>query len=76
MKWAIFFVLLLFLPQIVQASSQIAARDGLWLSLPPETIKCIVIRLPGDAGITAPGDYIFSLDFSDYGLVGWTIEKS
>ncbi len=52
---------LLLLPVQAMAASQIAPRDGLWLSLLPDMVKCIVIRLPRDAGITQPGNYIFTV---------------
>ena len=45
----------------VQASSQISPKDGLWLSLPPDSVKCIVLRLPQDAGLSQDGSYIFSV---------------
>jgi hypothetical protein len=53
--------LLLLLPARAMAASQIAPVDGLWLSLPPDMVKCILIRLPDDAGITQPGNYIFTV---------------
>ncbi len=53
--------LLLAIPFTAQAASQIAPRDGLWLSLPPDTVKCVVLRLPQDAGLPASGHYMFSV---------------
>jgi hypothetical protein len=56
-----FFVVMILLPAQALAASQISPRDGLWLSLPPESVKCIVVRLPQDAGLTQKGNYIFSV---------------
>jgi hypothetical protein len=67
MKAAVLLVALLLallIPGQAGAASQIAPKDGLWLSMPPDSVKCIVIRLPWDAGITEPGDYVFSVGCS------------
>ena len=63
MRKILLFALLatLFLPGHAHAASQISPRDGLWLSLPPDSVKCIVVRLPQDAGLSQAGNYIFSV---------------
>lgn len=62
---------LIFLPAILLAAlllpgqalgvSQISPRDNLWISLPPDSVKCIVVRLPQDGGLTQAGNYIFTV---------------
>jgi hypothetical protein len=52
---------LILIPGLVQGASQISPRDGLWLSLPPDSVKCVVLRLPQDAGLSTAGNYIFSV---------------
>ncbi len=54
-----------------RAASQIAPKDGLWLSLPPDSVRCIVIRLPWDSGIREPGDYVFSVECSPGPAESW-----
>ncbi len=54
-------IALLLLPAQAMAASQISPRDGLWLSLPPDMVKCIIIRLPQDAGLSGTRNYIFSM---------------
>lgn len=54
--------ILLLIPVSVQAASQISPRDGLWLSLPPDSVKCIAVRLPQDAGLPVTQSYIFNVE--------------
>jgi hypothetical protein len=57
---AIVVVLLIMSGQALGAS-QISPRDNLWISLPPDSVKCIVVRLPQDAGLIQAGNYIFTV---------------
>ena len=63
---------LLALPFTAQAASQIAPKDGLWLSLPPDSVKCVVLRLPQDAGLPLTGNYIFSIQVTPGSRETWS----
>lgn len=65
-------LLLALSPGVVGAASQIAPRDSLWLSLPPDNVKCVVVRLPQDAGLTKPGNYIFALNVEPEPRESWS----
>ncbi len=60
------------LPFPAQGASQIAPRDGLWLSLPPDSVKCVVVRLPQDAGLPQQGNYIFSVSVTPGSRETWS----
>ncbi len=57
----IIIAVLLLLPAQALAASQVAPVDGLWLSLPPDSVKCVVVRLPHDAGLPGTGNYMFTV---------------
>jgi hypothetical protein len=65
-------ITLLLLAGQAMAASQISPRDGLWLSLPPDMVRCIIIKLPHDAGITQPGNYIFTVSCTPGPEETWT----
>jgi hypothetical protein len=62
----------LLLPGQALGASQISPRDNLWISLPPDSTKCIVIRLPHDAGLTQDGNYIFTVSCTPGPLETWS----
>jgi hypothetical protein len=62
----------LLLPSLALGASQISPRDGLWLSLPPDSVKCVVLRLPMDAGLSVRGNYIFSVSVTPGARETWS----
>jgi hypothetical protein len=62
----------LLLPGQALGASQISPRDNLWISLPPDSVKCIVVRLPQDAGLTQAGNYIFTLSCTPGPMETWS----
>ena len=63
---------LFILPLTAQAASQISIRDGLWLSMPPDSVKCVVVKLPRDSGLPFTGNYVFTVTCEPGPLRTWS----
>jgi len=65
-------VTLFLIPANVQAASQISPKDGLWLSLPPDSVKCVALRLPQDAGLPMGASYVFTVIVEPEPSLSWS----